>query len=398
MNTNVYQQLENFIDSTALMPPELQRIMQTIKALDEKCIEITDAIQQGVTQLLGMPPKHLQTEGPSEEYLVLSKRVESGQKMLQQFALEKVQLAQQAYDLMELHAIELDKQIDEFESDLRAQGLLEAPSDSYMQGFNIELPAPVGPPPPGLPSSVPPRIKVPKTEPVDWSIGTPADTPVQPMLPSLKRAMTTKSHKRLREDIGAQPQTVALTPSSAPLESASKPFVGGSNSGGMGMGLQKRRVSNPVHMPLLSPMPGTEDGVFPLQPPMMEIGGPESVQHAFTPQTPAADVMPAPQFIGFRSQPPLGFRESASKPQSPKPHKYLYLKDISSGLRGRHAELFWPDDKLWYLIEIQEVILQTARIMYTTGEVEELELEEIARDNHMVVIPLECYNNNQIAM
>lgn len=33
--------------------------------------------------------------------------------------------------------------------------------------------------------------------------------------------------------------------------------------------------------------------------------------------------------------------------------RYLMLEDIGDGLVGRHAELFWPDDNLWYLIEIQ---------------------------------------------
>lgn len=33
--------------------------------------------------------------------------------------------------------------------------------------------------------------------------------------------------------------------------------------------------------------------------------------------------------------------------------KYLYVHDITHALKGRHAELFWPDDGMWYLIEIQ---------------------------------------------
>ncbi len=31
----------------------------------------------------------------------------------------------------------------------------------------------------------------------------------------------------------------------------------------------------------------------------------------------------------------------------------LTSADIKAGLRGRQAELFWPDDNLWYMIEIQ---------------------------------------------
>ena len=35
------------------------------------------------------------------------------------------------------------------------------------------------------------------------------------------------------------------------------------------------------------------------------------------------------------------------------PGRYLYGKDITPALKGKHAELFWPDDGMWYLIEIQ---------------------------------------------
>ena len=104
-----------------------------------------------------------------------------------------------------------------------------------------------------------------------------------------------------------------------------------------------------------------------------------------------------------------------------------------------HAQLFWPDDKMWYLVEIHSVIpkLRTAkcassplppclplatqsqtwqptcvgparlkqactklvqneprkhtgrcacRIQYTSGEIEELDLEEIIREGHMSLI------------
>ena len=62
--------------------------------------------------------------------------------------------------------------------------------------------------------------------------------------------------------------------------------------------------------------------------------------------------------------------------------------DVNLDLRGRQAELFWPDDNLWYLIEIQNVNVRQkqAKIMYTDGSTEELDLEEIIRDGHMSLI------------
>ena len=68
--------------------------------------------------------------------------------------------------------------------------------------------------------------------------------------------------------------------------------------------------------------------------------------------------------------------------------RLLKENDIGPDLRGRQAELFWPDDNLWYLIEIQNINVKQkqAKIMYTDGSTEELDLEEIIRDGHMSLI------------
>ena len=70
------------------------------------------------------------------------------------------------------------------------------------------------------------------------------------------------------------------------------------------------------------------------------------------------------------------------------PGRLLMHTDISTALKGRRAELYWPDDNLWYLIEIQDVDVASrmAQIMYVTGETEELNLVEIVREGHMSLI------------
>ena len=51
--------------------------------------------------------------------------------------------------------------------------------------------------------------------------------------------------------------------------------------------------------------------------------------------------------------------------------------------------MYWPDDNLWYLISIEHVDLltQKASIMYSTGETEELNLNDIVKEGHMSLIP-----------
>ena len=70
------------------------------------------------------------------------------------------------------------------------------------------------------------------------------------------------------------------------------------------------------------------------------------------------------------------------------PGRLLTYADINESLRGCRAELFWPDDNLWYLIEIHDLDLSNrkAQIMYVTGETEELDLTEIVREGHMSLI------------
>jgi hypothetical protein len=70
------------------------------------------------------------------------------------------------------------------------------------------------------------------------------------------------------------------------------------------------------------------------------------------------------------------------------PKRLLTAADIGEHLRGRRAELFWPDDNLWYLIEVTGVDVAAARaeIMYVTGESEVLNLVEIVREGHMSLI------------
>jgi hypothetical protein len=55
------------------------------------------------------------------------------------------------------------------------------------------------------------------------------------------------------------------------------------------------------------------------------------------------------------------------------------------------AQLFWPDDGLWYRVVIVSVVQDAqaprASINYATGEEEELELRDIIDNGHMSLLP-----------
>mmetsp|Transcript_10848 Transcript_10848/g.32236 ORF Transcript_10848/g.32236 Transcript_10848/m.32236 type:complete len:338 (-) Transcript_10848:303-1316(-) len=337
MSTILY--LETFVDSTQGLPPDLQRQLTNIKALDEKCESLSAQVQEAVVQLQAMPPQHSTGSSPSEEYVNLSCRVEADQRLLLQFAEEKVMIAQQVYDLLEMHMIELDKQIDDFEGDMRVNGI-DGNLDFYSPNSYIPLDSMRG--------------RTPKLE--DWGSLAPAPAEPGPLNqpPIVKRQASQinnkGSNKRPRgEDLDAMP-----TPAGPP------------NAAGGASGPKKARAAGSMANSAAS-LGGDDYGLG-------EADAPE----------------PIPPLVGFMSPAPPGLQAAAPRPQAP--GKYLYQNGITEELRGRHAELFWPPDSMWYLIEIQEVNVDTkmARIMYITGESEELNLDEIARDMHMSIISLDA--------
>lgn len=63
-------------------------------------------------------------------------------------------------------------------------------------------------------------------------------------------------------------------------------------------------------------------------------------------------------------------------------------EDITPALKGRSAQMFWPEDKLWYPVEIQAINIRTkqAKILYMSGEVEDLDLDDIIKEGHMALL------------
>ena len=86
--------------------------------------------------------------------------------------------------------------------------------------------------------------------------------------------------------------------------------------------------------------------------------------------------------------PPRAAPQPTPAPPTQAPGRLLTYADISEALAGRKAELYWPDDNLWYLIQIQGVDVTTrrAQILYTTGEAETLSLDDIVREGHLSLI------------
>lgn len=83
--------LESYIESTGSLPPELQRILTTIAALDERCLQLSESVHNSLAILL-KPDSH-GTLHEQAEYQEAQNSIGVEQQLLLQFAEEKVQLA-----------------------------------------------------------------------------------------------------------------------------------------------------------------------------------------------------------------------------------------------------------------------------------------------------------------
>jgi len=63
-------------------------------------------------------------------------------------------------------------------------------------------------------------------------------------------------------------------------------------------------------------------------------------------------------------------------------------KDNIAALQGSIVELFWPDDGLWYRAEILALNTRgrSAKVLYSTGDVEQLALDEVIADGHLNIV------------
>ncbi|ACO67115.1 predicted protein [Micromonas commoda] len=58
-----------------------------------------------------------------------------------------------------------------------------------------------------------------------------------------------------------------------------------------------------------------------------------------------------------------------------------------SALNNAQIELFWPDDGMWYKAEVVSLNTRnrSAKVLYATGDVETLSIDEIAQEGHLNV-------------
>eukprot|EP00850_Spirogloea_muscicola_P003476 SM000014S00264 [mRNA] locus=s14:356709:358692:+ [translate_table: standard] len=142
--------LEDYLDYSSSLPQELQRLLSTMRELDERSQNLQKDIQEQCKICLSMPSlQHSKKVGQDQQESVerLRKELEARQDKNVSLCTEKTLLAQQAYDLA-LHDLQVDSHVKRltedltaFETELRQDGKaipLEDPSGGGAQVTQLE--------------------------------------------------------------------------------------------------------------------------------------------------------------------------------------------------------------------------------------------------------------------
>ncbi|CDY33693.1 BnaC04g29580D [Brassica napus] len=126
--TGVY--VDDYLEYASTFPAELQRLLNTVRELDERSQSLINQTRQQTKYCLGLASKkgsgnnnHYNTGLDDDETIdKMRKEIESSQENALSLCTEKVLLARQAYDLIDSHLKRLDEDLNNFSEDLK-QGI-----------------------------------------------------------------------------------------------------------------------------------------------------------------------------------------------------------------------------------------------------------------------------------
>ncbi|MCO5556247.1 hypothetical protein L7F22_009796 [Adiantum nelumboides] len=124
--TGVY--VDDYLEYSSSLPAELQRLLSTMRELDERSQTMISQTKEQTNYCLSFPSQHSKKATPEQEELVdkLRKEIDTNQENALSLCTEKVLLAQQACDLvcsmaqLSLYGLLIEALVVHFESVLLA--------------------------------------------------------------------------------------------------------------------------------------------------------------------------------------------------------------------------------------------------------------------------------------
>ncbi|XP_010511155.1 PREDICTED: PHD finger protein ING2-like isoform X2 [Camelina sativa] len=143
--TGVY--VDDYLEYASTFPAELQRLLNTVRELDERSQSLINQTRQQTKYCLGLASQSSKkgnngshyNNGLDEEETIekMRKEIESSQENALSLCTEKVLLARQAYDLIDSHVKRLDEDLNNFAEDLKQEGKIPQDEPSVLPPLPI---------------------------------------------------------------------------------------------------------------------------------------------------------------------------------------------------------------------------------------------------------------------
>lgn len=140
--TGVY--VDDYLEYASTLPAELQRLLNTIRELDERTQTMINQTRQQTKYCLGLAMKrgngnsYMNNSHDDEETIEkMRKEIEASQENALSLCTEKVLLARQAYDLIDSHVKRLDEDLTYFAEDLKQEGKISPEEPAILPSLPI---------------------------------------------------------------------------------------------------------------------------------------------------------------------------------------------------------------------------------------------------------------------
>ncbi|CAA7399205.1 unnamed protein product [Spirodela intermedia] len=117
--------VDDYLEYASTLPAELQRLLSTMRELDERSQSMVNQARDQTKYFIGLPSHGSRKGIYDDEDLGLEKvrkEIEANQESALSLCTEKVLLARQAYDLIGSHIKRLDEDLSQFAEDLKQEG------------------------------------------------------------------------------------------------------------------------------------------------------------------------------------------------------------------------------------------------------------------------------------
>ncbi|KAK8689498.1 hypothetical protein V6N13_088214 [Hibiscus sabdariffa] len=140
--TGVY--VDDYLEYSSTLPAELQRLLNTIRELDERSQSMINQTRQQTEYCLGLAANrgngisYVNNSHEDEETIEkMRKDIEASQANALSLCTEKVLLARQAYDLIDSHVKRLDEDLTYFAEDLKQEGKIPPDEPAILPSLPI---------------------------------------------------------------------------------------------------------------------------------------------------------------------------------------------------------------------------------------------------------------------